>query len=87
MATQKDYFDSLYATDAGRAMFADLRREVSEMDVETPDGAVAKLACYELLNIMRERAGVLDGPELILAESSVAVQKEPEEERTDLLEI
>tara|TARA_R100000501_G_scaffold14634_1_gene26485 strand:- start:2486 stop:2749 length:264 start_codon:yes stop_codon:yes gene_type:complete len=86
MATSKDYFDALYSTEAGMAMYAELWDIVASMPVESPDDAVRKLARYDMLLAMRERAGVHMGVDLIRAESVVATHKELEKQRTDLLE-
>ena len=86
MATQRDYFDSLYATDSGRSMLAELWFVTSTMPVETADDAVRKLSRYDMLFAMREAAGIRMGPDLILAESSVASQDEEEEGTVDLME-
>ena len=68
------------------AMYAELWDIVASMPVESSDDAVRKLARYDMLLAMRESAGVHMGIDLVRAESSVALHKELEQERTDLLE-
>ena len=81
---QEAYYGTFYVFAPGQECLCDLRHFVDLMPLSTPEQALAKVRCQDLLDYVRASAGVRDDVDLIRAEGSVAefrIEEEPEKQK------
>ncbi len=81
---QLAFYKSFYDTEDCRKVLVSIRRYIYDWMVETPEGAVAKVAMIELYEYIRKSSGVNDELLVITQESQVPFKEKITEEEPNI---